>query len=44
MLFAFLAGSVVLNVIKEELPSERRSRFASFAAGVLGYSVVLLAM
>lgn len=42
LLFAFLAGSVVLNVIKEELPSERRSRFWAFAAGAAGYSALLL--
>jgi hypothetical protein len=44
VLFAFLAGSVVLNVIKEELPSERRSRFWAFAAGVAGYSALLVAL
>ncbi len=27
LLFAFLSGGVILNVIKEELPSERQSRF-----------------
>jgi len=41
-LFAFLAGGVVLNVIKEELPEEHDSRFWAFAAGAAGYSVVLL--
>ena len=44
LLFAFLSGSVVLNVIKEELPSERQSRFWAFAAGVVGYSALLLAL
>ena len=42
-LFAFLAGSVVLNVIKEELPEERESRFWSFAVGAAGYTALLLA-
>jgi hypothetical protein len=42
-LFAFLAGSVVLNVIKEELPEERESRFWAFAVGAAGYSALLLA-
>jgi len=41
-LFAFLAGGVILNVIKEELPEERDSRFRAFAAGAAGYSVLLL--
>ncbi|WP_254766745.1 hypothetical protein [Salinilacihabitans rarus] len=44
VLFAFLAGGVILNVMKEELPSERRSRFWAFAGGVAGYALVLLAI
>ena len=42
MLFAFLAGGIVLNVLKEELPEERQSRFWAFALGAGGYAVVLL--
>ncbi|MDS0299417.1 hypothetical protein NDI76_11755 [Halogeometricum sp. S1BR25-6] len=42
LLFAFLAGGIVLNVIKEELPEERDSRFRAFGAGLVGYTVVLL--
>ena len=42
VLFAFLAGGVVLNVIKEELPEERESRFPAFAAGTAGYAALLL--
>jgi hypothetical protein len=42
VLLAVLAGSVVLNVIKEELPEERASRFGAFAAGAGGYAVLLL--
>ena len=42
VLFAFLAGGVILNVVKEELPAERDSRFWAFAAGAAGYSAVLL--
>ncbi len=41
-LFAFLAGGVVLNVMKEELPEERKSRFLPFAVGLSGYAGVLL--
>jgi hypothetical protein len=33
MLTAFLAGGVVMNVLKEELPEERESRFWAFALG-----------
>jgi hypothetical protein len=43
LLFAFLAGGVVLNVLKEELPAERKSRFLPFAAGVATYAALLVA-
>jgi hypothetical protein len=41
-LFAFLAGGVVLNVLKEELPEERQSRFGAFAAGAAFYAGLLM--
>lgn len=40
--FSFLAGSIVLNVLKEELPEERESRFWAFALGAAGYTLLLL--
>jgi hypothetical protein len=43
-LFAFLAGGVMLNVLKEELPEERQSRYWAFAAGAGGYAGLLLAI
>jgi hypothetical protein len=43
VLFAFLAGGIVLNVLKEELPPERESCFWSFAFGTLSYTILLLA-
>ena len=42
-LFAFLAGGMILNVLKEELPENRESRFGAFAAGAAGYAALLLA-
>lgn len=42
LLFAFLAGAVVLNVLKEELPRERQSRFSAFLAGAAIYAALLL--
>ena len=39
---AFLGGGTVLNVLREELPKERKSRFRAFLAGVVGYSVILV--
>ncbi|MCU4972834.1 hypothetical protein OB955_08780 [Halobacteria archaeon AArc-m2/3/4] len=44
VLVAFLAGGIILNVIKEELPADRESRFWAFAAGAAGYTLVLLAV
>lgn len=40
-LFAFLAGGIVLNTIKEELPEERESHFWAFAFGAAAYSALL---
>jgi hypothetical protein len=42
VLFAFLAGGVILNVLKEELPEERKSTFWAFALGAAVYAAVLL--
>ena len=42
VLFAFLAGGVVLNVLKEELPEERQSRLSPFLLGAATYTVLLL--
>lgn len=41
-LFALLAGGVVLNVIKEELPEHSATRFTPFLAGATGYTLLLL--
>ena len=38
---AILGGGVILNVLKEELPEERRSRFGALLAGVAGYTALL---
>ncbi len=40
--FAFLAGGIVLNTLKEELPEERESRFSAFLVGALAYGGALL--
>ena len=44
VLYAVLAGGVILNVIKEELPEERDSRIGPFLAGAVGFAIVLLAV
>lgn len=38
---AFLGGGVILNVMKEELPEERQSRFWAFAVGATAYAALL---
>jgi zinc transporter ZupT len=43
-LFAFLAGGVILNTLKEELPEDKDSRFLPFAAGTAAYAVLLLVL
>ncbi len=40
--FAFLAGAIVINVVKEELPSEQHSRFWPFLAGMLAYTSLVI--
>lgn len=42
-LFAFLAGSILVNTLKEEIPPQRESRFWAFALGAVLYSILLLA-
>jgi hypothetical protein len=42
VLAGFLAGGVIMNVLKEELPAERESRFWAFTLGAVGYTAVLL--
>ncbi len=42
-IWALIAGALILNVLKEELPSERESNFRFFVAGAAIYSVILLA-
>ena len=40
---AILAGAVLLNVLKEELPSERESRYWAFLAAGLACAAFLVA-
>lgn len=42
ILFSFLAGGIILNILKEELPEERKSSFGAFLIGSIGYSILLL--
>lgn len=44
ILLAFIGGGTILNVLKEELPAQRESRFGAFLAGATVYTAVLLAI
>lgn len=44
LLLAFIGGGTILNVLKEELPEERQSRFGAFLTGAGAYTLVLLAV
>ncbi|MGM0846187.1 MAG: hypothetical protein ACQEUT_14515 [Bacillota bacterium] len=44
LLFAFLSGSIILNVLKEEIPQERESSFWAFAVGGILYVTLLLSI
>ncbi len=39
--FALLGGSILLNVLKEEIPSNRRSSFPWFLTGLVLYAGLL---
>lgn len=41
-MIAFLAGGVIMNVLKEELPEKRQSRWWPFVIGATAYTVLLL--
>jgi hypothetical protein len=41
LLTAFLSGSILLNVFKEEIPSTRTSHFGWFVAGLASYALLL---
>ncbi len=42
IVWSFLAGSIILNILKHELPDERKSCFWSFAGGMTLYTGLLL--
>jgi hypothetical protein len=44
VMFSFLAGGIILNILKEELPAERESRFWAFAVGAGVYTILLMAL
>lgn len=41
-LFAFLAGGIILNALKEELPEEKQGRVGAFILGAVAYTAISL--
>ena len=44
LVMAFIGGGVVLNVLKEELPEQRKSRYWAFLLGATFYAILLLSL
>lgn len=44
IIYAFIAGGVIMNVLKEELPEERKSKFMYFILGIVIYTALLLSI
>ncbi|MEM7595372.1 MAG: hypothetical protein AAF383_28395 [Cyanobacteria bacterium P01_A01_bin.83] len=42
IVWSFLAGSIILNVLKRELPDEHESCFGSFVTGTILFTVLML--
>jgi len=42
VVWSFVAGNIILSVLKRELPDERKSCFWSFASGAIAYAILLL--
>lgn len=42
LLFAFVAGAMILNIVKFELPADRNLHFRTFVLAVFGYGSILL--
>ncbi|VEP16160.1 conserved membrane hypothetical protein [Hyella patelloides LEGE 07179] len=44
IIWSFLAGSIILNVLKRELPDEKENCFGSFISGAFLFAVLVLSM
>lgn len=44
VMFAFVAGGVIMNVLKEELPEQREGKFWFFILGIISYSALLVVL
>ncbi|GAE27070.1 hypothetical protein JCM9140_3182 [Halalkalibacter wakoensis JCM 9140] len=44
IIFAFISGAMILNVLQNELPKEKHAHFPSFAIGVFSYTTITIAL
>ncbi|PSL47025.1 uncharacterized protein DUF3270 [Salsuginibacillus halophilus] len=44
IIFAFISGAMILNVLKVELPSEEDAHFPTFAMAAVGYTAIVMAL
>ncbi|MFZ4454483.1 hypothetical protein [Salibacterium aidingense] len=44
VVFAFISGAMMMNVLKKELPSEENAHFRTFLGGALGYTILTIAL
>lgn len=42
IIFSVIAGGIILNVLKEELPEERESNHIAFWIGIIAYSLLII--
>ncbi|HRE42139.1 MAG TPA: hypothetical protein PLG90_12495 [Ignavibacteria bacterium] len=42
IMFAFLSGGIILNIIREEIPEQRQSNYIGFLTGAIVYSIILI--
>ncbi|MFB5661794.1 hypothetical protein [Alteribacillus sp. HJP-4] len=44
IVFAFISGAMILNVLKKELPSEHNAHFRTFLLSSIGYTLITFAL
>ncbi|WP_416148683.1 hypothetical protein ACM26V_20795 [Salipaludibacillus sp. HK11] len=44
IIFAFISGAMILNVLKYELPPDQEAHYPTFAFGVVSYTVVTMSL
>ncbi|SFL49997.1 hypothetical protein [Salibacterium qingdaonense] len=44
IVFAFISGAMIMNVLQKELPSEENAHFRTFLGGAVGYTALTIAL